>query len=297
MLGFLKGPVLGVLSALWFITNTLLWAMIFFPVAIVKFIIPLKFWRSIWGKILNFVAKSWIHFNNAGFNITRKIEWDVSGTENLKTRGWYLVISNHQTWIDIPVLQYLLNWKIPFLTFFLKKELIWVPILGMAWYFLDFPFMKRYSPEFIEKNPHLKGKDMEITRKACQKYQNLPVSIMNFAEGTRFTPEKHDIQGAQFNNLLKPKAGGLGFVLSAMGDQLTSILDVTIFYPQGAPTFWSFLCGYVNQVKVHIEEIPVTPELLGNYAEDEKYQEYFKKWMNNLWHKKDERLESFKKEA
>ena len=109
---------------------------------------------------------------------------------------------------------------VPFLKFFLKKELIWVPILGIAWWALDFPFMKRYSAAVLKKRPHLRGKDIEITRQACKKFKSLPVSIMNFVEGTRFTREKHDKQKSPFTHLLKPKAGGIGFVLSTMGEQL-----------------------------------------------------------------------------
>lgn len=75
----------------------------------------------------------------------------------------------------------------------------------------DFPFMRRYSQLFLLKYPHLKGKDIEITKKACQKYKDLPVSIMNFVEGTRFTPEKHKKQESPYKNLLKSYRSRLCF--------------------------------------------------------------------------------------
>src|SRR5690606_35125628 len=130
----------------------------------------------------------------------------------------------------------------------------------------DFPFMKRYSSDFIKKNPHLKGKDIEITKKACEKFKTMPVSIMNFVEGTRLTPEKHKKRNSPYNNLLSPKAGGVGFVFTTMGQQIKMILNVTIIYPDGPKDFWSFICGRIKSAKVIIEKIPVTDELIGDYV-------------------------------
>ncbi len=67
----------------------------------------------------------------------------MQGVDSLHQRGWYLVSSNHQSWVDILVLQRIFHGRIPFLKFFLKQELIWVPVIGLAWWALDFPFMKR----------------------------------------------------------------------------------------------------------------------------------------------------------
>ena len=60
--------------------------------------------------------------------------------------GHYLVLANHQSWVDILVLQKVFNRRIPLLRFFLKRQLFWVPLLGLAWWALDFPFMGRYTP-------------------------------------------------------------------------------------------------------------------------------------------------------
>ena len=106
--------------------------------------------------------------------------------------------------------------------------------------------MKRYSKEFLEKNPHLRGKDLEATRAACEKFKETSVSVMNFVEGTRFTRAKHQKQGSPYRHLLRPKAGGTALVLDALGNQLQTILDVTIYYPQGAKTLWQFFCGEVE---------------------------------------------------
>lgn len=283
----------GSITVLLLVLNTLFWGLFLFPVALLK-ILPLNVWRKYINKVLDTIACCWIYCNNIGLSITRKIDWQVSGIENLSNKSWYLVIANHQSWTDIVVLQKIFTGKIPFLKFFLKKELIWVPVLGLAWWALDFPFMRRYSQSFLLKHPQLKGKDIEITKKACQKFKDIPVSIMNFVEGTRFTQEKHTKQESPYKNLLKPKSGGIGFVFSTMGSMITSILDVTIVYPQGRPSFWDFLCGRVNVIKVHVEEIPVTEDFVGDYIDDPVFRNKFQQWLNDLWHEKDIRINLMK---
>ncbi|MCP4111722.1 MAG: hypothetical protein GY749_40395 [Desulfobacteraceae bacterium] len=136
--------------------NTVFWCTILFFFAFLK-LIPITAWRSFTGKIITEIAFRWISVNNFYMKRLIRIRLDIEGLEDLDTNDWYLVLSNHQSWVDILVLQRIFYKQIPFLKFFIKKELIWVPFLGIAWWALDFPFMKRYSKSFIEKNPHLKG--------------------------------------------------------------------------------------------------------------------------------------------
>ena len=184
------------------------------------------------------------------------------------------------------MLQYLCNKRIPFLKFFLKSQLIWVPLLGLAWWALDFPFMKRYSKEFLERHPELRGKDVEVTRRACEKFAELPVSVMNFVEGTRFTPAKHEAQGSPYRHLLKPKAGGMMTALDVLGDRLDAVLDVTIFYPGRVPSFVDVLCGRVPEVRVHIDRQPVPATGDGQPLAVTGVQA----WLAELWQAKDARF-------
>lgn len=287
MLTFLPGPIHGVISLLLLALNTIFWTFFLFTVTFLKIIIPIPAWRSLCGKVLNQIATSWVFFNNLNIALTKRIKWDVKGLSSLKPDGWYLVLSNHQSWMDIVVLQKVLFRKVPFLKFFLKNELIWVPLLGQAWWALDFPFMKRFSKDYLKKNPHMKGKDMETTRKACEKFKNIPVSIMNFVEGTRFTRDKQKQQNSPYRNLLKPKAAGIAFVMGAMGDQLEHILNVTIVYPNNNNSFWAFLCGKVRDIRVRVDSVPVTGDLIGDYFNDLEYREKFQNWLNNMWNEKD----------
>ncbi len=210
--------------------------------------------------------------------------------EDLSPKGRYIVTSNHQSWTDIIVIQKLFNRKIPFFRFFLKEQLLFVPVLGLAWWALDYPFMKRYSRDTITKKPHLKGRDMEITRRACEKFRTMPFSIVIFLEGTRFTVKKHTKQNSPYNNLLKPKAGGISYVLYALGHQVDKILDLTIVYPEGDPTFWKFLTGRLQKAKVLIHEIDVTEDLIGNYSANNDFRKQFQQWVNNLWKEKDRNI-------
>lgn len=270
-------------------TNTVLHVPPLLLAAVVKAVLPLRPIRRACDWLLMAIAASWIGINSTlirWFTNTRLV---IDIDARLQPDGHYLVLSNHQTWVDIPMLQAALNRRVPLLRFFLKSQLFWVPLLGLAWWALDFPFMKRYSRQQLEKRPELAGRDIEATRRACAKFMHIPVSVMNFVEGTRFTPAKHQQQASPFTYLLKPKAGGIAFVLDAMGRALHSILDVTIVYPDGRPTMVDLFANRVREVRVNIRERPIPAELLGgDYQNDPVFRERVQGWLNDLWRDKDQ---------
>ncbi len=294
MLHFLPPPIKGVLSLILYLLNTFFLANTLVLLAIFKFIIPIHSFVVFLDKVLIWIATLWISINSLICKLFCNIKWDIRGLDTLEKKGWYLVLSNHQSWVDILALQTVFNKKIPMLKFFLKEELIWVPFLGLAWWALDFPFMKRYSKSFLKKNPHLKGKDLERTKKACEKFKHLPVSVINFVEGTRFTPQKKQSQNSSFEHLLKPKAGGVAFVLGSMGDYLHKIIDVTIVYPDKTPTFWEYVSGQTEKIIIDLEVIPMDNNFTGDYFNNPEYKTYFFDWLNNLWKKKDEKIQILK---
>lgn len=290
MLSFLPATLTGCLSFLFYVINTIFWAVPIVIGSLLKALIPVKPWQKLMSYILDAMANSWVAINTLNQKLFIGTKIDVDGLSGLKLNDWYLVISNHQSWVDILVLQRVLLGKIPFLKFFLKKELIYVPIIGIAWWALDFPFMKRYSQSFLKKNPHLIGSDIATTRKACEKFKNKPVSVMNFIEGTRFTQAKHEKQKAPFQHLLRPKAGGLAYVLDAMGEHLTKVVNVTIYYPKGIPTFWQFVSGQVTDIEVNIETFEINEQMSGDYFNDKAFKQSFQQWLNQLWRDKDAQL-------
>jgi len=293
MLNFLPSLLIHILSLTIYTVNTIFWLIPIVVFSFCKAILPIKFSQKIFSYLLDQMASNWVAVNTLIQKLFNKTQINVTGAEQLTMKEWYLVVCNHQSWVDIVVVQRVLHGKIPFLKFFLKKELIYVPILGLAWWALDFPFMKRYTQSFIKKNPHLKGKDVETTRKACAKFKHKPVSIMNFIEGTRFTEAKHERQKSPFQHLLKPKAGGIGFVLGAMGENLQKIVNVTIHYPEGIPTFSDFLAGRIKQINVHVGVTVIDGELIGDYVNDRPFKIKFQKRVNQFWVEKDQKLIEF----
>ncbi|MFP4474375.1 MAG: acyltransferase [Desulfatibacillaceae bacterium] len=290
MFQFLPGTLRGCILVSLYFLNTVFWFSLIVPGGLLKLVVPVTRWRDMWSRVLKWMAARWVGINSFNTRMINQTQWDVQGLDQLDNKHWYLVMSNHQSWTDILVLQTVFHKRIPFLKFFLKKELIWVPFLGICWWALDFPFMKRYSKALLKAKPHLAGKDLETTKAACEKFRQNPVSIMNFVEGTRFTREKHARQESPHANLLRPRAGGVAFVLSAMGEQLDSIVNVTIAYPNGRKSFWDFMCGRVGLVRVHVETIPVTEEVVGDYFTNEEFRENFQEWLNRLWDDKQERM-------
>ncbi|WP_440054789.1 acyltransferase [Pseudoalteromonas sp. T1lg65] len=278
-----------VVSLVLYAINTLFWFVPIFICGILK-LIPIQPLQKLLSRIAKACAGYWVFCNTINQNMIAPYQLKVSGLNGLEQQGWYLVIANHQSWVDILVLQRVLHNKIPFLNFFLKKELIYVPFLGLAWWALDFPFMTRTSKAQLKKNPKLRGKDIETTRKACEKFKTTPVSIVNFVEGTRFTLQKHSRQNSPYENLLKPKAGGIAFVMQAMGEQLNKVVNVTIHYPDGVPTFLDFAAGKVNAINVHVDVMPMSENLVGDYSNDPDFRVRFQAELNELWQSKDKQI-------
>ena len=293
MFHFLPATLVGLIATILMVANALFWVPILLLFSAVKLVIPISKVRLLIDPILLHIAEAWIAGNSGWMHLTQRTSWDVQGIEGLHYRSWYLVNCNHQSWADILVLQHLFNRRIPLLKFFLKQQLIWVPVMGLAWWALDFPFMRRHSEEFLKTHPEMRGKDQATTRKACEKFALIPTSVMNFLEGTRFTVAKHRRQQSSYRHLLKPKAGGMALALNAMGDKFQAILDVTIVYPDGAPDFWQFLKGKLKRVIVRVRALPIPQQLAqGDYAGDPAVRAAYQSWVHQMWLEKDAQIEA-----
>lgn len=275
-----------------FAANTLFWTTPLYVLTFLRAIIPHQGFRNWCAETMVRLAENWISCNSAGIDLLQNIKWTVHLPADLNPNRSYLVMSNHQSWVDIVVLQQVLNRKIPFLRFFLKNQLRYVPLLGGAWKALDFPFMKRHSRAYLEKHPEKRGEDLAATKRACDKLAGKNISIINFLEGTRFTPSKHKSQNSPFKNLLSPKAGGIAFVLQAMGTQFDSLLDVTIYYPGGPQSLWGLFTGRLHEVVVWIDKRQIPKELLnGDYFGNEPFRLKMQDWLKELWLAKDSRIQ------
>ncbi|MFP4193976.1 MAG: acyltransferase [Desulfobacterales bacterium] len=293
MFYFLPPFIRGILTFALYVAFTVALSLFLFAVAIVKFLSPFrgaKLWSS---KVTDWIASGmWVRCAIWTHRLTGRVIWETSGLENVCTNRWCLIVSNHQSWVDILVLVHVLAGKVPPYKFFIKKELLWVPFFGQCLWAMDYPVMKRYSKEFLRKNPHLKGRDLETAKKSCEKFKEIPVTVINFVEGTRRTPEKQSMQDSPFRHLLRPRAGGLAMTIYAMGELLENMVDITIAFPEGAPGLWEFFCGKVSRVKVEARILDIPDEFFqAGYFTDNRVREPFNKWLNKIWEEKDETLD------
>ena len=282
----------GVLMFSGITLNTIFWFVPIFLLALVKLLVPFPAIRDAITRMLMALGENWISVNTALLEVAGSIDWQIEVAEVLRRDEWYLVIVNHQTWVDIVVLQGVLNRRIPFLKFFIKQQLIWFPILGLAWWAMDMPFMKRYSAAYLARKPHMKGKDFETTRRACEKFRHTPTSVINFIEGTRFSEEKRARHNDSYRHLLRPRAGGFAVAMSSMGELFGVILDVTLVYPDGPPNFWDMCCGQHVRALVQVQERAVPAWCIdGDYENDRKFRRDVQSWLSDIWQEKDELIQ------
>ncbi len=289
MLNAIPSALRGIFFLTLLSLNTILAVIILTLTAFLRLFFP-KRYQKIFHHFMHKLPIYWSQLNACIIKRCIPTRWHTSELPSLEPEGWYLLIANHQSWLDIIVLQQIFHKKIPMLKFFVKSQLRWVPFIGLACMLLDFPYMKRYSKEYLRKHPEKHDKDLATTRKACEKFKRQPITIINFPEGSRFTEKKRKSKNSAFNHLLPPKAGGIAFVLGSMGDSFQYMLDVTIAYPEGRPTFWMFAKGLVPTIHIHVEAITITDKLKGDYINDDTFKKSFQDWLNTRWLKKDKRL-------
>ena len=276
----------GIVAAAILACNTVAVACCMAPLALLKFALPAGRMRRLTDRMLNTLAECWIGINGTWIAAVGRIRWEVSGLDGLNPARWYLLASNHQSWVDIFVLQKVFHRRVPLLKFFLKRELIYVPVIGLAWWALDFPFVRRSGGVRRSKE------DVEATRKSCERFRAIPTAVINFLEGTRFTDAKALAQRSPYRHLLKPKAAGMTIALATMGEKFDALLDVTIVYPGGVPSFWDLLSGRIENVILTIRELPLPSALVRPDAvRDPAFRGAVQSWIQDLWAEKDRRIE------
>ncbi|MGW8255517.1 acyltransferase [Klebsiella pneumoniae] len=258
---------------------------------LIKLLVPIPaVWRSI-SVFCNFMMYCWCEGLALLLHLNPWLKWDVQGLEGLNKKNWYLLISNHHSWADIVVLCVLFRKHIPMNKYFLKQQLAWVPFIGLACWALDMPFMRRYSRSYLIRHPERRGKDVETTRRSCEKFRAHPTTIVNFVEGSRFTEEKKRETRSPYHNLLPPKAAGIAMALNVLGSQFDKLLNVTLCYPDNhTRPFYDMLSGRLTRIVVRINLVPIGEELHGDYVNDKNFKRGFQRWLNGLWEEKDRQL-------
>ena len=239
------------------------------------------------------LTNSWLGVNNWLIDhVLPDINWQITLPTELNLDGRYLLMCNHQSWVDTTIMQYVGLTRMPLTRFFTKWELIFIPFLGLAFKILGFPMMKRHSKQAIAKNPALKLQDLEEAKRACSNLQRQPYTLLNYLEGTRFTASKHQEQNSPYQHLLKPKTGGIALALQILGKEIDALMDMTIVYPDGIPTYGDFWTGRVRRIGVDIRQVELPDWVLaGDYEEDMAYRGRFQDWVTQLWQDKDQRIE------
>ena len=282
-----KNNLIGIISSTILIVNTLILAILMIPLGIIKFLIPIKNLRASFTKIIIKIGEIWISVNSLWVIKLHKPNLEIHGQENLDGNSWFLSTSNHQSAADIFIVQLITNRKIPMLKFFIKYELIYVPIIGICWWALDMPFLKRYTQEQIKRNPKLEGRDYKKMKKSLEHYSLHPVSIFSYAEGTRFSKEKHINQNSKFSHLLKPKEGGLAIALSNV-NKIKELIDITIIYDSDNLGFWNYLCGNIKNIKIFISKTKIPSKyLIDTLITNNELRSDFKLWLYDRWAEKD----------
>lgn len=265
--------------------------------ALVRVAVPIESWRRFCRHVARRIAELWVGITVRMFRACYDTRHEVTGDLDVDRTQSYLLVANHLSWVDVLILLEAFDGRVPFYHFFLKKPLIWLPLIGLACWALDYPFLKLYTREYLERHPEKRGEDLETARAACERIRGLPATVVTFPEGRLFTPERHRRSKPPYRHLLRPRAGGTSLVLSAMGDRLDALLDVTIHYPDGAPRLGQFLANRVPRVRVHVRQRAIPSAMTrGDYQSDPAFRAQFREWLNEIWREKDELLEEMKSE-
>lgn len=290
----LPSSLVAALVFLAMITTPVIGFVALIPFALLKFLVPLRGFRKACGELAVAGAQLWPILNRVVFRLFYPVAWDIDLRGDFDPNKSYLLICNHQSIIDILLVADIFHRRAPFPRFFLKRELLWVPVIGLGCWALEMPFMKRHSKEDLKKNPALKREDLETTRRFCERYREIPVTVVNFVEGTRSTESKRLALNSPYRHLLRPKSAGVRIALDSMGNQFAGIINVTIAYrPSKYPLVWSFLTGEQNQLALHAEILPVPKDLMdGDYEDDAEFRARFQTWLNGIWARKDARLDT-----
>lgn len=289
--------VIFIISSLLAILVTVLCSLPIVLAGVIKLLVPVP---ALWRRISTFADSMmwcWCQSLALLLRVNPDIQWDINGLKGLEKKNWYLLIGNHQSWSDIVVLCVIFRNHIPMNKYFLKQQLAWIPFVGLACWALDMPFMKRYSRAYLLKHPEKRGQDIETTRRSCEKFRQRPTTIVNFVEGSRFTEAKRIKTQSPYRHLLAPKAAGIAFTLSTLGNQFDKVLNVTLFYPDNqAHPFIDMLGGRMKRVVVRIECLPVDETLRGDYFNDKGFKRKFQLWLNTLWLEKDRQLDKLRRQ-
>lgn len=83
--------------------------------------------------------------------------------------------------------------------------------------------------------------------------------------------------------------------MNALGNEIDGILDMTIVYPDGVPSYGDLWQGNIKRLAVDVRHIEIPAELFasiknGGYEDNEATKEQMFAWVEELWQQKDARI-------
>ncbi|MCY3859833.1 MAG: acetyltransferase [Gammaproteobacteria bacterium] len=275
--------LVGGFSAFVVAMTTVLVCIPLYVLGILRLVIPITRFRRWLAYPMDVVIDVWVSSFRWLISTCRLIDIRVEIPPQLRDRNnWQVIVCNHQSWVDIVVLQVSFRDFAPVLKFFTKRELIWVPFVGLAMWFLGFPYVYRARSSGSSLSTTQRETNETVLKREGRRFLEKPVSVINFVEGTRFTLAKRDARGSPYGNLLQPRRGGLLQTLVVLEDRVETVLNATIRYRGRVPGFWELLSGQADGVELVVKEIP----------KPSTDQDALTSWLNDLWSEKDRQLAS-----
>lgn len=241
-------------------------------------------------KFNSYCAHLWWGWCTSTVKILHGIRLEVTGdqlTPEMKKEN-SVVILNHQTMADITVLLMYAKdqGRLGDLKWYVKDVLKYVPGIGWGMVFLDCLFIKRNWTDDKDKIQAVFAKVIKYS---------IPVWIISFLEGTRFTQAKKERSQAYaakqglpiLNHVLIPRTKGFVATVQGMENHIQAVYDLTIGYVGKTPTLRDWVKGYVKEVHLDIKRFPIS-----TLPKDEKS---LSQWALERFQQKDLLLDRFYK--
>jgi steroid 5-alpha reductase family enzyme/1-acyl-sn-glycerol-3-phosphate acyltransferase len=267
--------VIGTVSFGFIVINLTMWSLVVAVLMLTRLVLPGG--RRLINRSLTRVYRMAVCCDDWWLKQVLGIRWQ-SPQLNLDPNCTYIVLANHRSWIDIFLIQSAIARKGPVIRFLTKRELAYIPVLGLIFVAFDFPLLKRRARRNVTEAER-RREDRHRILEACAAIKDSSGALVSFAEGTRFTDDKHATRQG-YRHLLPPRAGGFSALCEGLRGHATAVIDLTLIYPEHA-NFWQFLGGAVPELYIHGITVPIEA-LADTDAGD---------WLNERWVIKDDIIE------
>jgi 1-acyl-sn-glycerol-3-phosphate acyltransferase len=260
------------ISFLFVTLNLLAWLPLLLLMVTIRTVLPFRKLKIATFSIVDWSYRTAVIINFWWLTKVLRVRFDIEDEaavlSELTTKDSPLIISNHQSWFDIFILQSIITSHGPILKFLIKRELLWVPVVGWVCLALNFPRLERL------RDGTTRTRDRKVALEASLKLQDEPGALMLFPEGTRYTSSKCKTTNSPYKYLLKPKLGGFDVIVNSVAKN-TRLLDISVRYGSADANCWRCMSGKVDSIKIKVTAIELA--LIENSA----------CWLEHSWHEKD----------